>query len=87
MSEEYTNAVQRLVERYASTIGQVAYGIARKDEHVSLDDDEVEGFDGGIEELDALISSYEEVIGEVAVTIARQVLADRDVEVPARVEA
>lgn len=87
MSDEYTAAVRKLVERYGGTIGEVAYGIARKDPNVSMEDDEVTGFDGGTDELDALISSYEDVIGEVAVTIARQVLSDADIELPERVKA
>lgn len=87
MSDAYADAVQELIDRYADMIGDVAYGIARKEEGISMDGEEVTGFEGGPEELDGIISSYEGVIGEVAVTIARQALADTGVDLPERVKS
>ncbi|MFB6208459.1 MAG: hypothetical protein ABEJ69_03850 [Candidatus Nanohaloarchaea archaeon] len=78
MAEEefYDIAARKLVRKYEGVIGQAAEGIAKKDDHVEFEDGEIKSFSGGSGELDELVQAYEDTIGNVALRLAKQVIAD-----------
>lgn len=76
MSDKYDEAADKLLEAYKGVIGQAAFGIAKKNENIELEDEEVKSFDGEEDELADLIENYHNVMGDVAYTLARQNLDD-----------
>ncbi|MFB6202991.1 MAG: hypothetical protein ABEK01_00720 [Candidatus Nanohaloarchaea archaeon] len=77
MSDDfYTRAAAKIFREYSSLIGRAAVGIARRQDFVRMEDGEISELEGGREELDELVSAYQDTMGEVAIRIAKDALKD-----------
>ncbi len=81
MTDEYTEAAQKLFDAYSNIIGKAAEGIVEKDENITFEDGEIKEFDGEEEEINELIKEYRNVMGDVAVNLAKQNLEDINPEI------
>ena len=81
MTDEYTEAAQKLFDAYNNIIGKAAEGIVAKDDNITFEDGEITDFDGEEQEINELIKEYRDVMGEVAVNLARQNLEDINPEI------
>ena len=81
MTDEYTEAAQKLFDSYNDIIGKAAEGIVEKDDNITFEDGEIKEFDGEEQEINELIKEYRNVVGEVAVNLAKQNLEDINPEI------
>lgn len=81
MTDEYTEAAQKLFDAYKNIIGKAAEGIVKKEDNINFDDGEIKEFDGEEQEINDLIKEYRNVMGAVAVNLARQNLEDINPEI------
>lgn len=81
MTDEYTEAAQKLFDAYNDIIGKAAEGIIEKDDNITFEDGEIKEFDGEEQEINELIKEYRNVMGEVAVNLAKQNLEDINPEI------
>ncbi len=81
MTDEYTEAAQKLFDAYNDIIGKAAEGIIEKDDNITFEDGEIKEFDGEEQEINELIKEYRNVMGEVAVNLAKQNLENINPEI------
>lgn len=81
MTDEYTEAAQKLFDSYNDIIRKAAEGIVEKDDNITFEDGEIKEFDGEEQEINELIKEYRNVMGEVAVNLAKQNLENINPEI------
>ncbi len=81
----YLKSVKTLYKGYQDIIGDAAVGILRRNNNITLNEEnEIESFDGGKEELGEFIEDFKQTIGEVAIRIGKQKIEaiETDKELP-----
>lgn len=78
---EYDDIARNIIEAEQEIIGDVALRQAASLDWIDLDDGEITiTGDPDADDIDALVSTYEDIMGQAALGTARRVIADLDLD-------